>query len=50
MRPGDLVGRCGEPGRTSHSKVFEDLLRLSVGIESGDDLMADIEQALVPVV
>lgn len=31
---------------TPGSKVPQDLLRLSIGIESGDDLIADIEQAL----
>jgi len=53
---GDAKSLAIHPASTTHSQLSEeqqksggitpDLLRLSVGIESIDDIIADIEQAL----
>ena len=49
VRATSLGGGVAEHRATiepNNPKVPDDLLRLSVGIESGDDLIADLEQAL----
>ncbi|MFJ4919758.1 cystathionine gamma-synthase [Streptomyces sp. NPDC088725] len=50
---GGVESLIEHPGRMTHASVAgsalevpSDLVRLSVGIESGDDLMADLQQAL----
>jgi cystathionine gamma-synthase len=50
---GGVESLIEHPGRMTHASVAgsalevpDDLVRLSVGIESGDDLVADLEQAL----
>ena len=50
---GGVESLVEHPGRMTHAstagsplEVPDDLVRLSVGIESGDDLVADLEQAL----
>ncbi|NEA77370.1 PLP-dependent transferase, partial [Streptomyces sp. SID13588] len=50
---GGVESLIEHPGRMTHASVAgsalevpADLVRLSVGIESGDDLLADLKQAL----
>jgi cystathionine gamma-synthase len=50
---GGVESLIEHPGRMTHASaagsplaVPDDLVRLSVGIESADDLLADLEQAL----
>jgi cystathionine gamma-synthase len=52
---GGVESLIEHPGRMTHASVAgsqlevpNDLVRLSVGIETGDDLLADLEQALPP--
>jgi cystathionine gamma-synthase len=52
---GGVESLIEHPGRMTHASTKDapfatpaNLVRLSVGIESGDDLLADLEQALVP--
>jgi cystathionine gamma-synthase len=53
---GGVESLIEHPGRMTHASVAgsqlevpADLVRLSVGIETADDLLADLEQALAPV-
>ena len=50
---GGVESLIGHPGRMTHASVAgtdlevpADLVRLSVGIETVDDLLADLDQAL----
>jgi len=45
--PATTIHRQFSPGELVHAGVSEDLVRLSIGIEHGDDIIADVEQALV---
>jgi len=46
QHPAGLTHRCVSDGARAATGISEDLLRLSVGIESPDDLWRDLEQAL----
>jgi methionine-gamma-lyase len=47
QHPAALTHRVVEAAAREHSGVSQSLMRLSVGLESPDDLWADLEQALV---
>jgi methionine-gamma-lyase len=47
QHPAALTHRVVDPAAREHSGVSQSLMRLSVGLESPDDLWADLEQALV---
>ncbi|MFZ9126507.1 MAG: PLP-dependent transferase, partial [Steroidobacteraceae bacterium] len=44
--PASTTHRQLSPGELASAGVSEDMIRLSIGIEHIDDLIADLEQAL----